>query len=319
MFRIISLLAFIGAALVVSAWEVEPPYCTPSSETHFYTSNATASDCAYLLDYLRRNVSDYGGGGADGIWAAGTWRGESLTHWKTCRFVANTLPAPNITETMMAGQDIAADIYEIIGDRRDEGFVGGYGKQICGLDRDRSGMPKTRKGPLWWALVGMNDTIPDFIRHQSVPVQDVQRRDVQAQKLCDPSFQWQDQTSSNSPLVNDCRALVDQVRGSDTVYTFMSTQQTTLAKHGSCLFAAGTEGLPGGIKMSMGGEDIATDIMEMIVDGDGNVRGGNVGGWGKQLCPQYGDKSNGPKDQVKWFIFNSKDAPKFTSDQVLIA
>ncbi|KAK3986082.1 hypothetical protein QBC44DRAFT_373520 [Cladorrhinum sp. PSN332] len=108
-----------------------------------------------------------------------------------------------------------------------------------------------------------------------------------------------------SPKVADCRALADSFRSNDNVYNFMSTLQTTLGTHGTCLFAAGADGLPGGIKMAIGGEDIYQDIMSLIVDGDGNEKYGVVGGLGRQLCPQSGDTSNGPKDQTTWYIYNT--------------
>ncbi|KAK4220690.1 hypothetical protein QBC38DRAFT_462313 [Podospora fimiseda] len=150
MFHILSLLALIGTLLTVSAWDIRGPYCSPSIETYSLITNATAKDCRGLVDWLQTNASNGTAGAADFAFYAGTpWLGEYMTHWYSCRYIANTLPTPNINSRT---------------------FVGGYGVHYCDqtVNITTWAEGKMGPGPVWWAIIGKYDPIPDFVREQVV-------------------------------------------------------------------------------------------------------------------------------------------------------
>lgn len=108
---------------------------------------------------------------------------------------------------------------------------------------------------------------------------------------------FEDQTSDGSPPTDDCLAIVNNVRGTQGIWTIQTAgkEQHRIAKAGKCRFGVQARNLKGNIQFAVG----AQDLVDIITDAARMYGGGGrLGAKGKVDCG-----GNVNDQDIEWGIY----------------
>ncbi|KAK4462357.1 hypothetical protein QBC42DRAFT_286531 [Cladorrhinum samala] len=310
MARIFSAVALLGCALLANSHTtgLNSSMCTdPYDLEQIIPSDGAAkvADCKILSN----NVWDL----AHNQYITADMQEHVIGTWNSCQFVARTVEySPGDTVTI-GHNDIRRAIAAAVGTKSPDEKVYAYGFTSC---TDTAAVEAGSIHQIVWFVQGTPDFPGDDTpSDKSTVVARVANdgpsfnvtfpsRDAAASTVCDRSYAWNDQTSEFSPSVSDCKKIQSQVNPA-TEYKFASGgNQITIAEAGTCRFAAASEDLVAGDTVLISGQDIIDNIQGLIQDGDGNVKAGQVGGWGRQYCSSERWRSVGKIVKIKWWIYH---------------
>ncbi|RAH64784.1 glycoside hydrolase family 18 protein [Aspergillus aculeatinus CBS 121060] len=108
-------------------------------------------------------------------------------------------------------------------------------------------------------------------------------------------YTYVDQTTSASPLVSDCKTIIQNIQGTNGEWTTGIDRQRAIATYGSCKFGVQNVGVTGDVTYYTGSQDIVTIITEAIAEYEWE---GRVGAKGYMECD--GDAGH---QKVKWGLY----------------
>ncbi|RAK80256.1 glycoside hydrolase [Aspergillus fijiensis CBS 313.89] len=108
-------------------------------------------------------------------------------------------------------------------------------------------------------------------------------------------YTYVDQTTSASPLVSDCKTIIQNIQGTNGQWTTGIDRQRAIATYGSCKFGVQNVGVTGDVTYYTGSQDIVTIITEAITECEWE---GRVGAKGYMECD--GDAGH---QKVKWGLY----------------
>lgn len=108
-------------------------------------------------------------------------------------------------------------------------------------------------------------------------------------------YTYEDETTSASPLVSDCKVLMSNIAGTTGTWTTGIGPQRTIPKYGTCKFGVQSVGVTGDVTFNTGSQDVVNIITESIAKYEWE---GRVGAKGYMKCD--GDAGS---QKVKWGLF----------------
>ncbi|PYI18984.1 hypothetical protein BO99DRAFT_334275, partial [Aspergillus violaceofuscus CBS 115571] len=108
-------------------------------------------------------------------------------------------------------------------------------------------------------------------------------------------YTYVDQTTSASPLVSDCQAIIHNIQGTGGHWTTGIDRQRAIATYGSCKFGVQNVGVTGDVTYYTGSQDIVTISTEALAKYEWE---GRVGAKGYMECD--GDAGH---QKVQWGLY----------------